>query len=90
MQKNTTILGVLAGLGAGAATMYFLDPDRGAGRRALVSDKFSSAVNQLPEAARVTKQDLANRAQGFWYETRNLFAKNKVASDENYPGARAF
>jgi hypothetical protein len=74
-------LGVLAGIGAGAAAMYFLDPDRGARRRALVADKARSAVNQLPRAVRVTKRDLANRAHGFWAEAHNLISKEEAPDD---------
>lgn len=82
MQKDTTIWGVLAGLGAGATAMYFLDPDRGARRRALVSNKITSAANQIPDAVRVTSQDLSNRAQGLWYETQHLFSKDDDAPDQ--------
>ena len=75
MNKDTTVWGVLAGIGAGAAAMYFLDPDRGARRRAEVSNQITSAVNQIPDTVRVTGEDLSNRAQGLWYQTQNLFTK---------------
>lgn len=83
MNKDTTVWGVLAGIGAGAAAMYFLDPDRGARRRALVRNQFTSAAHQLPEAVRVTREDLSNRAQGLYYEARNLFSSSDdEAGDE--------
>jgi uncharacterized membrane protein len=56
--------------------MYFLDPDRGARRRAMVADKFASAGRHLPEAARVTAQDVANRARGVWAEATHLFSSD--------------
>jgi hypothetical protein len=73
--------GLLGSLGAGATAMYFLDPDRGARRRAILSDKVSSSMRQLPRAARVTKQDLANRVHGVWAEAQHLFTFDE-ASDE--------
>lgn len=83
MKKDTTVWGVLAGIGAGAAAMYFLDPDKGSRRRTLVTDKLTSAVNQIPDTVRVTREDLSNRAQGLWYQTQNLFTKQADdASDE--------
>ncbi len=88
MKKDKTFWGVLAGIGAGAAAMYFLDPDRGARRRALVSNKVSSAAHQLPDAVRVTREDLSNRAQGVWYEARNLFTKQDDDADDQVIEAR--
>lgn len=82
MQNDTRIWGVLAGFGAGAAAMYFLDPDRGARRRALVSSKVSSTTHQIPDAVRVTKEDLANRAQGLWHEAQHLFTSDDDAPDK--------
>jgi uncharacterized membrane protein len=81
MNKQSSVLGILAGIGTGASTMYFLDPDRGARRRAIASDKVTSSVRRLPRAARVTKQDLANRAHGVWAETQHLFAKDEASDD---------
>lgn len=71
----------LAGFGVGILAMYFLDPDRGGRRRALVGDKFASATRRLPEAARVTARDVSNRARGAWAEVTNLFSSDN-ASDQ--------
>ena len=81
MKSNTAFGGVLAGVGVGAALMYFLDPNRGARRRALVSDKAVSVVSRLPGAIDVTVQDLSNRAYGFWAETIRMFSSDN-ASDQ--------
>ena len=54
----------LCGLGAGAALMYFLDPDRGARRRSLVRDKAVGLSNDAREAISDTAEDLSNRAYG--------------------------
>ncbi len=66
----------LIGIGAGVAAMYFLDPNRGARRRALATDKLTSAGRHLPEAARVTGRDISNRARGVWAEATRLFSSD--------------
>lgn len=81
MEKNTGFGTLLISIGAGVALMYFLDPNRGARRRALVSDKITSAVNQLPDAVDVTARDLSNRAYGYWAEATRLFS-NDNPSDQ--------
>src|SRR5205823_87498 len=81
MNRASSALGLLAGAGAGAAAMYFLDPDRGARRRAIVADKVTSSIRQVPRTVRVTKIDLANRAHGIWAETQHIFSKDD-APDE--------
>jgi hypothetical protein len=55
---------LLCGMAAGAALMYFLDPDRGGRRRALLRDKAVGLSNDLGEAATGAARDLRNRAQG--------------------------
>lgn len=81
MNRETTLLEVLAAVGAGVAVMYFLDPNRGARRRALVTDKVTSAANQLPDTLDVTMRDFSNRAYGFWAETKKAFMSEEEASD---------
>jgi uncharacterized membrane protein/gas vesicle protein len=81
MNKQNSVLGILAGIGTGAAAMYFLDPDKGARRRAIAGDKIASSVRRLPRAVRVTKQDLTNRAHGVWAETQHLFANDQASDD---------
>jgi len=81
MNSYKGIWGTLAGFGAGLGAMYFLDPDRGARRRAIAADKAASASRKLPRAVRVTKQDLSNRAHGFWAGTQHLF-KSEIEPDD--------
>lgn len=71
----------VAGFASGAATMYFLDPARGARRRAMLTDKVASTGSRLPDAMRKTAKDVSNRAQGVWSETINLFS-NDEPSDQ--------
>jgi uncharacterized membrane protein len=48
----------------GAGLMYFLDPDRGRRRRALVRDKSRRLTNLVERGTAKTKCDLANRRSG--------------------------
>jgi len=78
---KSSVLGFMAGIGAGAATMYFLDPDRGARRRALFGDKVTSASRKMTRAVEVTKRDLSNRGYGMLMEARHLFSHEDVPDD---------
>jgi uncharacterized membrane protein len=53
--------------------MYFLDPGRGARRRALVRDKAMHLLNKTADAADTARRDLRNRAQGLAAEVRGRF-----------------
>ena len=72
---------LLSGVGAGAALMYMLDPDRGARRRALVRDKTVSLANKTPDALNATARDLSNRARGLMSEASAML-RGDEASDE--------
>jgi gas vesicle protein len=72
MNKNTAIWGTLAGIGAGAAVMYFMDPDRGRRRRALIRDKAVSAGNAFTETVNARSKDLANRSYGVAMEAKKM------------------
>jgi len=62
-------LGLLTGLGLGAAFMYLADPHRGRRRRAQVRDKTMWAMNHAGRAIDRSLRDLANRAQGLLTQT---------------------
>ena len=78
--KNPTIL--ISAVGLGAGLMYFLDPNRGKRRRAMVKDR---AVH-LSKAARLKINrkgvDVRNRAQGVWFETEKLFEDDTVTNEQ--------
>lgn len=82
MGKVKTVLGLLAGVGAGATAMYFLDPERGSRRRAMVQDKLGSKAGRLASAATGLRHDLSNRAHGKWIETKKLFLRDENVSDD--------
>ena len=60
----TRNLSLLAGAAIGAGTMFLLDPDRGARRRALVRDKFLRATNKTADGWDALSRDVTNRARG--------------------------
>jgi uncharacterized membrane protein len=62
MRENRTAM--LTGLGVGAGLMYFLDPERGARRRALMRDRLTHASRITGDAAGATSRDIAHRASG--------------------------
>ena len=72
--SKKALWGVMGGFAAGAAAMYFLDPDRGRRRRALATDKITSTIRHLSETASAARRDLSNRRHGLWLETKRIFA----------------
>ena len=77
MRREITLL---SGIGAGAALMYMLDPDRGGRRRALVRDRVARLANKTPDAVGATARDLSNRARGIVSEVGAKF-RGGEASD---------
>jgi hypothetical protein len=70
---------LLGGIGLGALLMYLFDPDRGRGRRAMLSDQLTSKVNRLSEAAEAKARHLRNRAQGVIHEARSMLPGGESA-----------
>jgi BON domain len=70
-----------SGVLAGAGLAYFLDPNRGARRRALVRDRAVRAGNKVADAAGATARDVAHRAQGVAAETRALLHRDTPPDD---------
>lgn len=58
--RKTLLTGALAGAGA----MYFLDPERGRRRRALVRDEIEHLRHQLQDELDAGSRDATNRARG--------------------------
>lgn len=67
------LLTFLKGIGVGATLMYFLDPERGKRRRALVRDKAIHTTNQLGKTVDAASRDLTNRAAGLVAEIQSFF-----------------
>lgn len=80
---------LLSSAALGAALMYFLDPNRGRRRRALVRDQFVHAGRLLRDARRVTAVDIANRSNGLWAESVRWFRERHVSDRELAERVRA-
>lgn len=65
-----SILRVAVALATGAAIMYYLDPQTGRRRRALVRDKGVGAGHEVEDFARKGSRRLANRMRGALARTR--------------------
>ena len=55
---------LVASIGLGAGLMYFLDPQHGNRRRAMVRDKANRFVNSIDESIDKALEDTRNRARG--------------------------
>ncbi|HSV13554.1 MAG TPA: hypothetical protein VLI90_04800 [Tepidisphaeraceae bacterium] len=75
-----TATGITAGtigvLALGAGLMYFMDPERGRGRRAWASDKIFSVSRRTGKRARSLGRHLGNRMQGVAHEAMNRVPEN--------------
>ena len=69
---------VLTGLGVGAGLMYFLDPERGRRRRALVKDKLAHSAHVSAGAMGTATRDLAHRASGAIARARSTLRQRPV------------
>lgn len=81
MTTNRNLM-TLVGAGAGAALLYFLDPDRGARRRALVRDRAVSLLEDTQEGLGKVARDARNRAQGLGAKANALVHDPEPVDDE--------
>lgn len=79
------IIAILSGIGAGAALMYFMDPDRGNRRRALVRDKMTKLNRQTQEAVSGHMKDMSNRAKGMLHEAKSALGQSDETSAQQQP-----
>jgi len=78
-------VGTAAIVAAGAGAMYFLDPERGRGRRAWAGQKLNKIVNDTGRAFHQAGQscsDLMNRTRGTAHELRQSVASGGPVSSE--------
>lgn len=75
-------LAILGGVGAGAAAMYFLDPDRGRRRRALVRDKMVGLSHDAQKAVVGHARHLRNRTIGLAHDAKELVGIRNTPSLE--------
>jgi uncharacterized membrane protein len=69
---------ILGALGIGAGLMYFLDPARGARRRALARDRIVHELHALDRIVEKGARDLTCRARGLVAEARSFFQDDDV------------
>jgi hypothetical protein len=62
--SGTSFFALLGALGAGAALMYFLDPDNGRRRRALVRDQVVHGRNLMNDMTQAAVHNAANHTRG--------------------------
>jgi hypothetical protein len=66
----------------GATAMYYFDPQHGAYRRSLISDKFTSLTNSQSQGLDVATRDFGNRLQGMAADMRSLRNLNEPVPDD--------
>jgi uncharacterized membrane protein len=77
----STLTKTLGAASVGGLLVYFLDPDTGKRRRALVKDQSAKLLREADEAIEKASRDLSNRARGAVAEARSLLPLGGV-SDE--------
>ncbi len=63
--------------------MYFFDPERGYGRRALVRDKAIGLLNDAQNDLDIMVNDFRNRSQGMLYEVKGNLNKEGISKLAN-------
>ena len=81
MKKKSLAWTLFGGLGAGALTMYFADPNRGKRRRATLRDAFVHSGHDIENFAQRFGRDVEHRAEGAVAETRRVFEDDDDVSD---------
>jgi uncharacterized membrane protein len=72
---------ILGALGIGAGLMYFLDPTRGARRRALARDRIVHELHALDRLVEKGARDLTCRARGLVAGARSFFHDDDVPDE---------
>ena len=69
---------ILTGVGLGIGLMYFMDPERGRRRRALVRDKVVHTTRVSTDALGAVCRDLSHRTAGFMSRARGALRRRLV------------
>lgn len=87
--RSTDAMKLLAGVGLGAAAMYFWDPDRGRARRAQAQDQTAGRLRSTARNLQQTRSGLGNRARGMAAEFRGQVASESVSDRQLVERVRA-
>lgn len=82
-------LNLIAAFAAGAALMYYLDPQQGRRRRALARDKSVSVGHELQYHADAKRKWMAGRVKGLTAAARTRLSPQPVDDDLLYERIRA-
>jgi osmotically-inducible protein OsmY len=75
MNRSETLV---FGMALGAGMMYFLDPDKGGRRRALLRDQLVHGGHELDETARAGVRHVRNRTKGLAHEAKAALTERDV------------
>jgi hypothetical protein len=78
-----SILRLAIALATGAAIMYYLDPQTGRRRRALVRDKGVGATHEVEDFARKGSRRIANRVRGTVARVRSRARMTRTLVDDD-------
>lgn len=86
---GSPVLTLLAGLGLGAALMYFLDPERGRGRRHRAAEQVASAARDAQKRLHDVAVHARNRGAGAVAEVRGRLTEEEVTDEQLVARVRA-
>jgi gas vesicle protein len=77
------LLAIIGGVGAGVAAAYFLDPKKGADRRALVRDKFNSLKEDASHKITEATESFRQQANGFASDAKAMIGDGTKTTPAN-------
>ncbi len=72
------LMNCIKAMAAGAIAMYYLDPDMGRRRRAMLGDKMRATCNEACRYASREGKHMANKARGMAHRARSTLADEPV------------
>ncbi|HWI24110.1 MAG TPA: BON domain-containing protein [Lysobacter sp.] len=84
-----TLFRIAAAFAAGAAAMYYLDPETGRRRRALVRDRGIAARHDLEDYASAASRRTSDKLQGTAARTRSRVSREPVDDEQLHDRIRS-
>ena len=84
-----TLFRIAAAFAAGAAAMYYLDPETGRRRRAMVRDRGIAARHDLEDYASATTKRASDKLQGAAARTRSRVSREPVDDEQLHERIRS-